>query len=335
MGIEPMHKKHTGFLAVIISGVIFGCMPLLAKIIYQNGGNAINLVFWRFFISIIPLYIVIKRNKKVSLKLTKREIKQIILLGTVGYSGTALLLFLSYNYITTGMATTLHFVYPIFVILGCALLYKEKITRTKAISVILCSFGILMLYDGNTPGSLLGIILAFASGITYAFYVMYIDKSGLKFVNPIKLTLYLSIVGSIIMFGFSMATGQFTMNLNPIGWLFSIILSLATSLGATTLLSVGIKLIGAQSASILSTLEPITSVIIGVIVFGEKLGLRGILACLFIIVSVVIIAAFDKENQNKEKEEQQKQEKQRKENMLYSNAYINEISNLSKAKENI
>lgn len=325
-----MQKKHTGFLAVIISGIIFGCMPLLAKIVYQNGGNAINLVFWRFFISIIPLYIIIKRNKNISLKLTKREIKQIILLGVVGYSGTAVLLFLSYNYITTGMATTLHFVYPILVILACALFYKEKINRIKVISVILCSLGILMLYDGNTSGSLLGIVLAFASGITYAFYVIYIDKSGLKFINSIKLTLYISIVGSIIMLGFSIVTGQFTINLNPMGWLFSIILSLVVSLGATTLLSVGIKFIGAQNSSILSTLEPITSVIIGVVVFGEELGLRGILACLFIMLSVVIIAAFDKENKNKENEE-----KERKESVLYSNASVNKVWNISKRKENI
>lgn len=316
-----MHKKHTGFVAVIISGIVFGCMPLLAKIVYQNGGNPINLVFWRFFISILPLYIIIKRNKNVSLKLTKREIKQIILLGIVGYSGTAVLIFLSYNYISTGMATTLHFIYPVLVILSCALIYKEKINRTRIISLILCSLGILMLYEGNSSGSLLGAFLALGSGVTYAFYVIYIDKSGLKLINPIKLTLYLSIVGSIVMFGFSIATGQFTINISPMGWLFTIILSLVISLGAVSLLSVGIKLVGAQTASILSTLEPITSIIIGVLVFGEDLSLRGLFACIFIISSVVAIAAFDKENGKKEKQK----EEQIKENIAYISASVNEV----------
>lgn len=301
-----MQKKHTGFLAVIISGIVFGCMPLLAKIVYQNGGNAINLVFWRFFISILPLYFILKRNKNISLRLTKREIKQVILLGSIGYAGTAVLIFLSYNYITTGMATVLHFVYPILVILGCILFYKEKINRAKIISVILCSLGILMLYDGNDSGSLLGIILAFLSGVTYAFYVIYIDKSGLKFVNPIKLTFYLSIVGALIMFVFSIATGQFTMDMTPMAWIFTTILSLVISLGAVSLLSVGIKLIGAQSASILSTLEPITSVIIGVLVFGEELGIRGLLACLLIMLSVVVVALFDKENKDNSKDKRKK-----------------------------
>lgn len=301
-GLLIMHKKYaTGYFAVIISGIVFGCMPLLAKIVFKNGGNSINLVFWRFLIGIFPLYIIINRNKNISLKLSKREIIQILILGTIGYAGTAVALFLSYNYITTGMATTLHFVYPIFVILGCTILYKEKISMVKLISVILCMLGIVLLYDGNSSGSIMGIVLAFSSGITYAFYVMYIDKSGLKSMNPLKLTMYLSIVGSVIMFAFSIATGTFTVNITPVGWLFTVILSIVIALGAVSLLSVGIKLIGPQSASILSTFEPITSVIIGVLVFGEKLGMRGFLACMMILTSVLLISISDiKTNKKKE-----------------------------------
>lgn len=288
-----MQKKYVGYLSVIISGIIFGCMPLFAKIIFKNGGNAVNLVFWRFFIAIIPIYIILKINKNVSLQLTKMEIKQIIILGVLGYSGTAVCLFSSYNYITTGMATTLHFVYPVFVILGYSFLYKQKINLIRFISVLFCTIGIFMLYDGNTSISIVGILLAFLSGITYAFYVLYIDRSGLKTMNPLKLTMYLSLVGSFIMLLFSIATGSFTVVLTPVGWLFTFILSIAVALGAVSLLSVGIKLIGPQSSSILSTLEPITSVVIGAAVFGEELGIRGIIACSLILIAVVLIAVFD------------------------------------------
>lgn len=297
-----MHRKYTGYVAVIISGIVFGCMPLLAKVVFMNGGNAINLVFWRFLIGIIPLYIIIKKNKNICLKLTKREIKQILLLGAVGYAGTAVTLFLSYNYITTGMATTLHFIYPILVILGCTAFYKEKISLVKLASVILCTAGIGLLYDGNSSGSIMGILLAFLSGITYAFYVIYIDKSGLKSMNPLKLTMYLSVVGSVVMFAFSLITGTFTVNITPVGWLFTSILAIVVALGAVSLLSVGIKLIGPQSASILSTFEPITSVIIGALVFSEKLGLRGFLACVLILTSVLLISISDiKINRKKSK----------------------------------
>lgn len=288
-----MQRKYAGYVAVIISGIVFGCMPLLAKIVFNNGGNPINLSFWRFFIAIFPLYIIIKRNKNVSLRLTKVEVKQVIILGIVGYAGTAVSLFLSYNYISTGMASTLHFVYPIIVILGYSFFYKQKINIVKFVSVIICTIGIFLLYDGSESVSLLGILLAFISGLTYAFYVLYIDSSGLKTMNPIKLTLYLSIVGALVMFFFSIISGEFTMALNPMGWLFTVILSVVIALGAVSLLNVGIKLIGPQSASILGTLEPITSVIIGALVFNEVLGLRGIIACSLILIAVIIIAVFD------------------------------------------
>lgn len=297
-----MQRKYAGYFAVIISGIIFGCMPLLAKIVFSNGGNAINLVFWRFFIAIFPLYIIVRRNKNISLMITKVEMKQVLILGSIGYAGTAVSLFLSYNYITTGMATTLHFVYPIFVILGYSFFYKQKINLVKLISVILCTIGIVLLYDGSASVSILGIILAFLSGLTYAFYVLYIDKSGLKTMNPIKLTMYLSIVGSFVMLIFSIASGSFTVNLNITGWIFTFILSIVVALGAVSLLSVGIKLIGPQSSSILSTLEPITSVIIGSLVFNEELGMRGFMAISLILIAVTLIAVFDiKEAKAKEK----------------------------------
>ena len=297
-----MQKKYAGYVAVIISGIIFGCMPLFAKIIFNNGGNPINLVFWRFFISIFPLYIIVKRNKNISLEISKMEFRQIVLLGVLGYAGTGVSLFMSYNYISTGMATTLHFVYPIFVILGYSFFYKQRINLPKLISVLLCSIGIFLLYDGSASVSLLGIFLAFLSGITYAFYVLYIDKSGLKTMNPIKLTMYLSCVGAFVMFFFSIATGSFTIHITPTGWVLTAILSIIVALGAVSLLSVGIKLIGPQSASILSTLEPIISVIIGAVVFGETLGIRGIIASGLILLAVTIIAVFDiKEEKQKNK----------------------------------
>lgn len=296
-----MHRKYAGYIAVIISGIVYGCMPLLAKIVFSNGGNPINLAFWRFFISIFPLYIILRRNKNVSLRLTKMEIKQIILLGILGYAGTTVTIFLSYNYINSGMATTIHFVYPVFVILGYSFFYKEKLNLVKFISVILCTAGIVLLYDGSESVSIVGVLLAFISGLTYAFYVLYIDKSGLTTMNPIKLTFYLSIVGSIVMFFFSLGTKQFTLGLNPVGWLFTVILAVVIAFGAVSLLNVGIKLVGPQSASILSTLEPITSVVIGALVFDEVLGMRGILACGLILLAVVIIAIYDIREAKEEK----------------------------------
>ena len=242
--------------------------------------------------------LILKSKKDESIKITKDELIKIILVSSIGYAGTAILLFLSYNYISTGVATTIHFMYPIFVILESMLFFKEKGNPIKILSVVLCTIGILMLYGGDADVSVMGMVLAFLSSITYSFYVLYIDKSGLKSMNPIKLTFYMCLIGAIIMFAFSIFTNTFTVKLNPLGWLYTTVLSIVISLGAVTLLSVGIGIIGPQNAAILSTFEPITSVIIGVLVFGEGFGIKILIGCVLILISVVLIAAFDNKSKS-------------------------------------
>lgn len=288
-----MSTKFKGVLAVIFSGAIFGSMPLMAKIVYEAGGNAVSLTFYRFLLILPFLYILIKKNKNETVKITKEEFKKIILVGTLGYGATALLLYLSYNYIPSGMATTIHFIYPVFVILGCILFFKEKTSMTKIIAVILCILGVFMFYNGDGSINFTGIILSFSSSITFAFYTVYIDKSGLKKMNTIKLTFYLCIIASIMMFLFSILTNTFVINMKPIGWLITVILSLFVGLGAN-LFQVGIKTVGPQSTSILSTFEPITSVIIGVLILNEKFGIKTILGSGLILIAVLLISVFDK-----------------------------------------
>ncbi len=288
-----MEVKHKGFLAVIVSGIVFGCMPFLAKNIYANGGNAINLVFWRFFISVPVLYAIIKSNKNISIKINKEELKKVILVSSIGYAGTAILLFLSYNYISSGVATTIHFMYPVFVILESIIFFKEKGNPVRLISVTLCTIGIFMFYSGDSNVNVIGMVLAFLSSITYSFYVLYLDKSGLKSMHPIKLTFYLCLFASIVMFIFSVLTRTFTIRISPLGWLLTSVLSIVVSLGAVTLLSVGINIIGSQNAAILSTFEPITSIIIGILAFDEKFSIEIFIGCLLIVSSVILIAVYD------------------------------------------
>ncbi len=288
-----MSSKSKGILAVIISATIFGSMPLMAKVVYEAGGNAISLTFYRFLLILPFLYFFIKKNENETLKITKEELKKITFVGTLGYGATALLLYLSYNYIPSGMATTIHFIYPVFVILGCILFFKEKPSIIKIIAVILCLLGILMFYDGKGDINFTGVFLAFASSITFAFYTVYLDKSGLKKMSTIKLTFYLCLIASIMMFVFSIVTKTFTINMKPIGWFMALFLSLSVGLGVN-FFQIGIKIVGPQSTSILSTFEPITSVIIGVLILNEDFGLRTIIGTGLILIAVIMISVFEK-----------------------------------------
>ncbi|WP_353092616.1 DMT family transporter [Tissierella praeacuta] len=288
-----MNVKSKGILAVMISAIVFGSMPLMAKIVFREGGNPISLAFYRFLLIIPFLYLLIKKDKKESLKITKEEFKKIALVGIMGYGATALLLYLSYNYIPSGMATTIHFIYPVFVILGCILFFKEKPSIVKIIAVILCILGVSMFYDGNGDINLMGIFLSFASSITFAFYTIYLDKSGLKEISTIKLTFYLCSIAAVMMFLFSIGTKTFTIHMKPLGWLMTLCLSLSVGLGVN-LFQIGIKIVGPESTSILSTFEPITSVIIGILILDESFGVKTFIGIGAILAAVILISIFDK-----------------------------------------
>lgn len=288
-----MNTKSKGILAVIVSATIFGSMPLMAKFVYESGGNATSLAFLRFLLILPFLYLLIKKDGKETLKIEKEEFKKITLVATLGYGATALLLYLSYNYIPSGMATTIHFIYPVFVILGCILFFKEKPSIPKLIAVILCLFGVLMFFDGKGNTDFTGIFLSFMSSITFAFYTVYLDKSDLKKISTIKLTFYLCLIAAIMMLIFSLITKTFVMNMKPLGWIMALLLSLSVGFGVT-LFQFGIKAIGPQNTSILSTFEPITSVIIGVLLLNESFGIKTFLGILFILLGVIIISFFEK-----------------------------------------
>lgn len=293
MNSKSMSSRSKGILAVIISATIFGSMPLMAKVVYESGGNPVSLTFYRFFLILPFLYLLIKGNKEETLWITKEELKKIVLVGTSGYGATALLLYLSYNYIPSGMATTLHFIYPVFVILGCILFFKEKPSIIKIIAVILCILGVMMFYDPTGDINFTGIFLAFASSITFAFYTVYLDKSGLKQMSTIKLTFYLCLIASIMMLIFSIVTKTFTIDMKPLGWLMALFLSLSVGFGVN-LFQIGIKIVGPQTTAILSTFEPITSVIIGVLLLNENFGIKTIFGVGLILLAVIIISIFEK-----------------------------------------
>lgn len=150
-----------------------------------------------------------------------------------------------------------------------------------------------MFYDGNGNINFMGIFLAFASSITFAFYTIYLDKSGLKEMNTVKLTFYLCSIAAVMMFIFSIITKTFTIHMKPLGWLMSLFLSLSVGLGVN-LFQIGIKIVGPQSTSILSTFEPITSVIIGVLILNESFGIRTFIGIGAILIAVILISIFDK-----------------------------------------
>lgn len=275
-----------GKICLLISAFLYGIAPVLAKVTYDGGANGITLTFLRGSISIPLLYIMMKADGK-SLKLTKRELKSVIILGVFGGAVPVLLLYFSYNFISTGLATTLHFVYPLIIVIASALLYHERMSGIKMLSTILVTIGIFMFADIETASDSIGIIMALLSGVFYSFYVIYIDRSGLDTMDYIKLTFYIMLIISITTFIFGLAVHGLSFDLTGKAWSFAAVMSLLVTLGAMPLFQIGVRYEGASTAGIMSTFEPITSVAMGVTFLGEIVGIAQILGIAMIMMGII------------------------------------------------
>lgn len=281
-----------GKICLILSALIYGIAPMLAKIAYMGGVNGMTLTFLRTFL-MLPLLFVLMLARGRSFRLNKKELFDIIILGVVGGSFSIISLYAAYDYISTGLATTLHFIYPLIIVVVSALIYREKITNMKLAAVMLVTLGIFLFVDLNTAADKIGVILAVLSGVFYSFYVIYMDHSGLDKMDYVKLTFYLMIIMSAGTFIFGAATKSIVFNeMSGTAWVFAVIISFLITIGAIPLFQAGVRYEGASTAGIVSALEPITTIILGALFLGEAMGLVQYFGGAMIILGVGIAEKY-------------------------------------------
>lgn len=288
-----MSNRTKGNLFVIASAVAFGFMAFFAKTAYAGGGNMFTVLFFRFAFSVIAAFLYIK-VKGLSLKITGKQLWNCAVLGVIGFWMSSMLLYGSYNYIPTGLSTTLHFCYPVLILFGSVVFQHKHLSKMKIGCAISCIIGMICINTGIENINLFGVFIAFCSAITFAFYCIYFEECGLsgKIHNIVQI-FYMNIFMSSCMFIATMGFGEFTFNMSPVAWICIGCLSITSTFAGILLFQKGLVIIGAQNAGILSTLEPTVSLVVGAIVFHEKLGILGVIGCFFILAAAVVVAAKD------------------------------------------
>lgn len=272
-----------GYIYTALSAIVFGLMPLLTKIIIARGATSLTIPFFRVFYVTIVLFFVLK-IKKIDFHLEKRDLLSVMLTSIFGSGLTIIILNESYNYVDTGIATSLHFLYPLFVAMLCCFFYGEKIKKKQIISLSFALVGIIcFMSKGN--GSLFGYFLAIASGLTYAFYLVKMDKTGLVKMNALKLSFYLALFTTIEIFTINLFMQDGVFKMDAIAYGLLLVLALSSSFLATVLLQKGVLLLGSTRASFICLLEPVTSMIVGILWLNEALTFNKGLGGLAIIFS--------------------------------------------------
>jgi drug/metabolite transporter (DMT)-like permease len=290
-----MKQKGTllkGYLFVIASAVIFGCMPLMTKRMYADGMNSMSVVLLRNFLS-LPLLGILGWKQTGNLKIRKEALPTIMLLALLGCSATPLLLFSSYQYISSGTATVFHFVYPAMVILLGMIFLKRKSTWQQLLCVVICVAGIALFYDPAQKLDLTGSVIALLSGVTYAGYILMLSVFRFKELSGFKLNFFVASGASLILLLVCVVGKMITLPTSVMGWVCAFALAMAVNGGAVVLFQQGTFLIGGERASILSTFEPITGVVVGILAFQETVGPGMLVGTVLVILASILIAVFD------------------------------------------
>ena len=294
-----MDSVKKGVLFVIVAAAIFGSTPILTRITYDEGANGVTMVFLRSAMA-LPFLFIIMKIRKIPLATSPAERRDLFFTG-LAFAATIIMMYGSYAYIPVGEAMTLHFIYPALVSLVRVLYYKEKPTKAVLVALALSVAGVCM-FSGNMSfvnlksGGTIGFLLALASGVTYALYIILVDKPSLRQVPTLKVTLSVCVTAALCsaIFGGGGFGGGLSFGLSPKGWAYAWIVALTASVVAIALLQEGIKYTGATRAAILSTAEPITSVLCGALFLGESLSLTKMTGCVCIVASVIIVATAGK-----------------------------------------
>lgn len=280
--------KFKGILFAALSAATFGLIPLYANQAILDGVNNETILVYRYGIAgiVYAIYLLFRRT---NMRLSRGEMKEVTVAGVGGYGITAFFLMWSYHYMPTGVATAIHFFYPVVVALLMAIFYKERLPIAVKAGIVLAICGVYLL--SWTPGEVkwLGLFFVLMSTITYGCYITALNRPMLKRMNPDVLTCYVLLFTALFYLIIAIAQGKMEIITRPRFLLDMVQLAILSTIVSARLLVAAVKLIGSVPSSVLGTLEPITAIVVGVLYFNEQLTYANYLGLLIVIAAVLVV----------------------------------------------
>ncbi len=296
-------NRKLGIICIALSAILYGFAPVIVKFLQTASLSTAMIAIYRNMFCVVITFII-ALCKKESLKINRKEFVKLARVSVSGQFIATLLLYNSYLFLPVGTATVLHFTYPLFAAVILFLLFKERISKFKTMALAVSTAGLLFFMGGGSESVLIGSLLAVVSAAAYAIYIVYIDKDKISLLSPNKAAFYISLIATVFLVIYAVATGQFVIVIDLKVLLLSVLLSLTTSFGAVILIQIGIKNTDAITASLLSLFEPVFGIIFGVLLLSDVIpGVQWIGS--IIIIAALLITVFEKRGNINESDEQE------------------------------
>lgn len=287
--MKATFNNISGVFYAVVSSASFGLIPLFSISLMDTGIAMPSILFYRFAVAAAIMAIVVLLTGR-NFRIERRYMPSVVWLSLL-YAITAILLLASYRDIPSGVATTIHFLYPLAVTLIMSMFFKERATITTLIAVGVSLAGVALLTWGNhSVGDYKhGVLLVLVTVATYAIYIVGVMKSRASRVDSVVLTFYVLMLGALIFFLYALATSGVDSIHRWSNWRDIVMLALLCTVLSDLTLILAIKRIGSTMTSILGSMEPMTAVIVGVLYFDERFDTTSVIGLLLIVVAVVLV----------------------------------------------
>ena len=285
-----------GYPAGIITGITYGLNPLFGMPLMNNGAAIESILFFRYAFAVVILG-ALRWLTKQSFKITAKQAGVLLILGLL-YTSSSICLFEAYNYIASGLATTLIFLYPVLV--AIIMVFLHVVPSWPVWLAIAATFGgVLVMTQGSSGEAIdpIGVMLSLGSALVYALFIVIINRSkAIAKISNTLLTFYALMVGAMVFLGMILLSDT-TITAGIEGgsaWLNLVGLALLPTIVSTATLAIATRNIGATKASVLGVFEPITAILIGTLMFGEPLTTNIVVGICIAIVAVTFMISVTK-----------------------------------------
>jgi len=303
-------KNYTGYVFAALAAASYGTNPVFAKPLYADGMNPDSVLLFRYAFGIALLGLLMiwngwrRHNLSTAFRVSRHSLPQLVILGIL-MALSSLTLFLSYNYMPVGIASTLLFTYPILVAVIMTLVYHEPMSWLVVICLLLATSGVGMLCEQTPPSPsnlsnlsnspwgvspfMIGALLVLLSSLSYAIYLVGLNKTRVRTIASMPVTFYVLCFGFLLFVWRICFGGAFTLPQHGVMWLNLIALGLLPTVVSLLLTAWAIQRIGSTQTALFGALEPVTAVVLGIIFLGESINLREFMGMVLIFVSVTLV----------------------------------------------
>lgn len=279
-----------GFLLVALSATCFGVMPILANVAYASGTGTSTLLFLRFFVGGLFM-LMLMRGKNLRFPEGKQLLSSIGL-GGLGYAGQSFCYFTALKYATPSLVALLLYIFPAIVTIISVVFLREKMTFAKFIAISLALSGCALIVGFSGTGNIKGISLALSAAVIYSVYII-VGSRTIQSGCVVQSSAVIMFSAALV-FCFSMIHDGFEPPRDLSGLLAIVAIALVSTVVAMWSFFAGLDRIGPTNSSLVSTLEPVVTVLCSVFFLGESLSAANVIGGCFILGALAVVSISQK-----------------------------------------